>query len=216
MYKKVILIVSLLFILCIFSLKSNNITQTNSVVDTNYIKVENFFESIKKIDRVILSSVFNKETNILSDEQILDLTINIISNNFDKYKIKYSDKMDMVKENGFEYYPIGYIKKNDLKKVIYDIFRRDDIDILSYKSYNVNTDTITIIPRFSEIIDYDLSSINKISKNSDNEYVLNINYIRIIGDITNKFNVEYYIKINNNKCSFIGFKIINSIINSYI
>ncbi|MEG2235163.1 MAG: hypothetical protein RR144_01795, partial [Clostridia bacterium] len=179
MYKKVILIVSLLFILCIFSLKSNNITQTNSVVDTNYIKVENFFESIKKIDRVILSSVFNKETNILSDEQILDLTINIISNNFDKYKIKYSDKMDMVKENGFEYYPIGYIKKNDLKKVIYDIFRRDDIDILSYKSYNVNTDTITIIPRFSEIIDYDLSSINKISKNSDNEYVLNINYIRI-------------------------------------
>ena len=198
----------------------NNFIQVGKKVDTKEKLYSDVYRYISSIDRNLINTslMFNDNTKLLNNDQKLDIVINEILNDLEKYKldIKELDNQFIYKEDGTEYYSLGYVNKSLIKKLSYQYFNDYDIDISSYKYYDSNSDMVALVERRAEYTDYDKSDFIDLQKTEYNKYTAIFNYKRKMLNKVNEFNIEYYINTRydeNNELNIgiEGFNITNSI-----
>jgi hypothetical protein len=184
----------------------------NTVETINMDTNEQCYQMISLIDFDILNMLSVEKTSKLTDEEKLDICINYIARNIEKFKsvIKNINKEFIFEENETEYYSIGYIDKVDLINISKQFFYISNFDFSSYKFYDKNIDLIAIVPVINQNIKYNNSKIMQMRLINENNYSLQIEYTRSIQNIDNTFVVEYFLDKIDGKYYIVGYNIIVS------
>lgn len=176
---------------------------------------DEILEFLNKIDKTLLSVVSINDKNEIEEfslEEKLDFANAYIIQNFKSYKkeIKYLEKDFCFYTNDTQIYSVGYVDKELIKQIIFEIFGRCDIIFKGYKFYDEENDLVALVPFFMENTGYEKVDMVKLNPKEKNIYTLTLKYTRSFENITNSFFVDYIIKKEGENNYLTSMKIYNS------
>lgn len=178
-------------LLIIFVFLGSKIHHDIDVANTNFVNEEQIYNNILEIDDILLDVQNNGK---FTDEGMVNFAVQYILKNLDTYSSYISYKNDefcYIEENT-KYFQQGYVNVEVISKIIFDYFGSKNIDLKSHPYYNGKINMFALISKRGDGIYFNnVSLLDSLYK--DNTLVLTLEYICL----NNKFNVEYYIYINN-------------------
>ncbi len=214
MLKKLLILLLILILTVIIYFSIKNIRQSNQVVAKSNESDDKILTFILSLDDVLLNSYDTTSSKSLTSEDKIKITMRYIAQNSQKYKEKFIDLEQnfVIIQDKTEYYQISYMDKNDFLEIMDEIFDIKDINILDSVFYDSKTGLIAIVPIYGECIVYDEKEIINVDKQSDMEYTVDIQYKRKLMQFENVIHIKYMISKKNEKCSVMGFAVIDSVI----
>lgn len=158
------------------------------------------FDMIDSIDNMLLSCITKNGKKELSEYSKMDFAIRYIIDNRDLYKehIILSDNQNNFVDNGTVYYSMGKVDIQFLQTIL-DIFFVES-NLQQHKFENNNLVNLYFEPM--EYIYYDEKNLIDF-KQSQNEYIIYIEYTRTLGEFSDKFCVKY-ILIKDTRFKIVG------------
>lgn len=183
--------IMLIILLVIFVFLGSKIKEEVYVANHNFVNEEKIYNDILEVDDILLD--MQKDGNF-TDDAMVNFAVQYILKNLDTYSIYISynnDEFCYIEENT-KYFQQGYVNVDVIEKIIFDYFGSKNIDLKSHPYYNKDIQKFALISKRGDGIYFsNVSLLDFLYK--DNTLVLTLEYICL----NNKFNVEYYIYINN-------------------
>ena len=179
-------------LLIIFVFLGSKIHHDIDVVNHSFVNEERIYNDILEVDDILLDVQNNGK---FTDEGMVNFAVQYILKNLDTYSSYISYKNDefcYIEENT-KYFQQGYVNVEVIDKIIFDYFGNKNIDLKSHPYYNKDIQKFALISKRGDGIYFSNVSLVDFSY-KDNIIVLTLEY----NYLNNKFNVEYYIYINNN------------------
>lgn len=184
--------IMLIILLVIFVFLGSKIHHDIDVVNHSFVNEQKIYNDILEVDDILLDM---QKDGKFTDDAMVNFAVQYILKNLDTYSIYISynnDEFCYIEENT-KYFQQGYVNVEVIDKIIFDYFGSKNIDLKSHPYYNKDIQKFALISKRGDGIYFSNVSLVDFSY-KDNIIVLTLEY----NYLDNKFNVEYYIYINNN------------------
>ncbi len=158
--------------------------------EKNSLTKSEIWSIIDNIDETLLGSISKTGERELYDSSKMDFMIKYLITNREKYKDAIKTSQSVLEKDGTIYYNFGKVESQYMYNKIKEIFTSFNYDMESTEIYN--NGYIELFYEPTEHISCDCKNIIDLKKKKGYIYMY-IEYIRSIGEQTNKFIVEYVV-----------------------